>query len=174
MNTLEAIGSVTKVQYFNGQLPTDAQMEKILQAAQAAPLDLKGYEETKITVITDSGMLFGINYNAQMNLNRENDQFNYASMYILVSVKLRGTVADGIAYANAATVVQNMVLAAVEQGVGACPLPGPAIAIGNNPELLSILDLGEGQMPVTGLALGQFDGSYQQSEYTDRLSVRYI
>nr|WP_271716067.1 nitroreductase family protein [Anaeromicropila herbilytica] len=60
-------------------------------------------------------------------------------------------------FANAACIIENMLLAATDQNIGSVYLWGVAMALQLYSELFQELDLPDGFIPVSGLALGYAD-----------------
>lgn len=93
----------------------------------------------------------------------------------MVSTQLAGNPMDNVAYSNAATIAENMILEAVELGVGACHIWGATMALSGNAGLVSKLGLPEGFTPVCAVALGKTNERYEQREIpADRIAVNYI
>ena len=97
-----------------------------------------------------------------------------APMYILVSAKLT-TSEDNVGYSSCATIVENIALAAVEIGVGACHIWGATIALSHNEELIKEFNLPEGFTPCCGIILGKTDELYIEREIPEnRIQTTYI
>lgn len=56
--------------------------------------------------------------------------------------------------ANSACIIENMTLAATDAGIGSVYILGAVCAFNANKELLKELDLPDGFVPVSGIALG--------------------
>lgn len=80
-----------------------------------------------------------------------------APMLVVVSSDAEGNVAS----ANVAAVIQNMSLAAVDQGVGSCYIYGATRALAQDAGLLAQLDLPEGLVPLGSIVLGKTDEKYE-------------
>ena len=174
MNTLETIFSRKSVRSFNGPL-TEEELATILKAAYAAPVGRAMYENVHLTVITNKELLGKIDTNAAAFFGNPAMHPLYNSpMYILVSAKLANP-ADNVGFSNCATIVESMALAAVELGLGACHIWGATIALNQNKELVSELNLPEGFTPCCGIILGHTDETYAEREIADnRIITAYI
>lgn len=175
MNTFETICSRKSVRTYTGEKPTDAEMEKILIAANAAPVGMKAYDTLVLTVITDQTLLEKIDKNCSVFMNRPGAATLYgAPVLIVVSSTVPSAPRDNTAYSNAAIIVQNMALEAVELGLGACHIWGVVAALNTNPELVHELDLPEGFIPCCALALGKTNEKYVQRDIPEnRFKVQH-
>lgn len=174
MNTLETIFSRKSVRSFTGSI-TEEELFTILKAANASPVGRAMYENVHLTVITNPELLDKINSNAIHFFNNPAVNPLYdAPMYILVSAKLSGP-ADNVGFSNCATIAENMALAAVELGLGACHIWGATIALAQNEELVKELNLPKDFTPCCGIILGKTDEIYSEREIPcDRIAVDVI
>ena len=174
MNTLESIFSRKSVRSFTGK-PTEDELKTILKAAYASPIGRAKYENVHLTVITNQELLDKIDtIAAAFFRNPEIHPMYNAPVYIVVSAKLSNP-ADNVGYSNCAIVVENMALAAVEMGLGACHIWGATIALSQNKELLKELNLPEGFTPCCGIILGKTEEIYTEREVPDnRIQTAYI
>ena len=78
--------------------------------------------------------------------------FYGAPTVVIVSAKKSET--ENIEYSNAACVIENMLLAATDLGIGSVYLWGFIIALNLNDSLLKELNIPEGFTPISGIALG--------------------
>jgi len=174
MNTLESIFSRKSVRSFTGK-PTEDELKTILKAAYASPIGRAKYENVHLTVITNQELLDKIDTNAAAFFrNPEIHPMYNAHVYIVVSAKLANP-ADNVGYSNCATIVENMALAAVELGLGACHIWGATAALSHNEELLKQLNLPEGFTPCCGIILGKTEEVYTEREIPEnRIQTAYI
>ena len=120
MKLAEAINSRKSIRSYTGEIISDAELKEILNAAYAAPVGRGKYETLALTVITNKELLGKIDANCAAVFGDPKIHPLYgAPMMILVSTELIGTPKDNVPYSNAACVVENMALKAVELGVGA-------------------------------------------------------
>lgn len=176
MNTLETLYSRKSVRSYTGEAVTDAELKEILKAACAAPVGRAQYDTLHLTVITDQDYLG--KWKALMaeafkdpNMN----PFYGAPVVILVSSTVAPAPACNINYSNAAIVVHNMALAAVELGLGACHLWGSVMTLNGNEELVKALNLPEGMTPCCALALGRTDEKYETRDIPEgRIKTEYM
>lgn len=177
MDTMQAIKSRKSVRTFNGKLPTESQMRQIIEAANASPVGLGRYGDMHLTVVTDKAALDMINGAGAKVFGREGADLLYgAPMLVIVSTTKDAikTMAN-VAYSNAAGIVQNMALAAVDLGVGACHIWGAIAALPSDRELCDRLSIPDGFVPCCALALGQSDYVYTERDIpSDRISINTV
>lgn len=140
---------------YQAQPIEERQLGMLLEAANAAPIGRKKYENVQLTVIRDKALLDEITQNARKVLgDPEADPLYGAPVMILVSVReSEGQIAP-VSIANAACVVESMHLAAADLGLGSCYLWGVVQTMLQSFDLLYKLELQEGFWPVSALAAG--------------------
>ncbi len=162
MNTFEAICSRKSVRNYTGEGVSSEELDKILKAADAAPIEMGQYESMHLTVITNKELLDEIDGAGAKMFGKPNIHPLYgAPVFILVSTKSQAETIGNVAYSNAAIVVQNMALQATELGIGACHIWGVVAAINSSPDIISKLNLPEGFIPCCGIILGKTDYEYK-------------
>lgn len=175
MNVFDTIKSRKSVRSYTGETISDAEIQAVLTAAQAAPVGLKAYDSLVLTVIKNKELLDKIDKNAQAAFNRNGTMLYGAPILILVSTKLAGNPIDNVAYSNAACIVENMALEAVELGIGACHIWGAVAALKQNEELVKELGIPEGFSPVCAIALGKTTETYKVRKIpVDRIATKII
>lgn len=161
MNTLETIFSRKSVRSFTGPV-SEEELNTLLKSAYASPVGRALYDNVHLTVITKADLLGKIDTNAAAFFqNPAMHPLYNAPMYILVSAKLANP-ADNVGFSNCATIVENMALAAVALGLGACHIWGATMALSRNEELVKELYLPEGFIPCCGLIVGKTDEAYTE------------
>lgn len=157
MELQHALNQRKSVRSYTGELPTKEQLQAVLDAAYEAPVGMGKYDGIHLTIVTNKELLGKIDANAAKFFgNPEAHPLYGAPMLIVVSSDAEGNVAS----ANVGDIIQNMSLAAVEQGVGSCYIYGATAALAQNGELLTALQLPEGFKPLGSIVLGQSDDAY--------------
>lgn len=176
MNTLETIYSRKSIRNFNGKSISETELKEILKSANAAPVGRAMYDTVSLSVITNKELLNKWeNAMAAMVGNPNLHPFYGAPTVILVSSLANDGALNNVNYSNAATMVQNMALAATELGVGACHIWGAVAALGGNKELIKELGVLDGFIPCCAIALGKFDGKYEIREIPEnRIKTGFI
>lgn len=156
MNTLEAIAKRVSVRsYRPEQIPEEA-LQTILKAGMAAPVGSGAYDTLHLTVIQDMDILNEIG-EAVNDLvfkvlgRRMNKSFGAPTM-IVVSAKPGHM--PGIEMANAATVLENMTLAATDMGLDSIIQGGASAVLAQNAFLRAKVQIPEGFQPALAISVG--------------------
>lgn len=161
MNTMDVICSRKSICSYNGESITEAELQAILKAAYAAPVGMGAYDSLQLNIVTNKEYLSQIDEAAAVMFQKPGIHPLYgAPTLIIVSTKLSGGAMDNTSYSNAACIIHNMVLEAVEIGVGACYIWGAIMALNSKPELVAKLNLPEGYTPCCAISLGHTDEQY--------------
>ena len=176
MNTMDAICSRKSVRSYTGENISEAELKQILKAAYAAPVGMKAYDTLILTVVTNQAFMDKLNADSAAMMGRPDAVPLYgAPMLIIVSSTLPGGARDNVAHSNAACIVENIALEAVELGIGTCHIWGAIRALNANPELLKELELPEGYVPCCAVILGHTDETYELREIPmDRIKTDYL
>lgn len=157
MELKEVMNIRKSVRSYTGAQISEKQLNAVLTAAHEAPVGMGKYDSIHLTVITKAALLNELDANAAKFFGNPSMHPLYgAPMLIVVSSNSEGNVAS----ANVGFVLQNMSLAAVEEGAGQCIIYGAVAALQQNKELLSKLDLPDGFTPLGALAVGKTNESY--------------
>lgn len=161
MELYKALNIRKSIRSYTGEPITDAQLERILIAAYEVPIGMKRYDSIHLTVITNPELLQEIDANAAAASGDPSRHPLYgAPMLILVSSSQTSNVAS----ANVGIIIQNMSLAAVEEGVGHCDIYGAIRALVKNEALVAKLHIPDGFEPTGSIILGQTDVAYTERE----------
>lgn len=176
MNTLETIYSRKSIRSFNGESIAEAELNEILKTAYAAPVGRAMYDTLSLTVVTNKELLSKwekVMANAVGNPDMQ--PFYGAPTVILVTSVIGEGPMSNVNYSNAATVVQNMALAATELGVGACHIWGAVGILNANADLKAELKVPEGMIPCCAIALGKTDEKYEMRDIPEnRIKTEYV
>lgn len=166
MNTMESIFSRRSIRNFNGSNITEDELQTILRAAYAAPVGGAEYDGLTLTVISNPELLREIDEDTSRIFNKPgiHPLYNAPTLIVVSTNKLTMSPMDNVSFSNAATIVENMVLAAVDLGVGACHIWGAIMALIQSPELSEKLNLPEGFTPCCAVALGKTEEKYEIRE----------
>lgn len=170
MNVFDAIVNRKSVRSYTGEPPTEEEMDKILVAANCAPIASAMFDTNHLTVITNKDLLAEIEraFGAYVGKTDVHPLYN-APVFVLVSVQEEGNRATkedwlNVVCSDAAIIVENMALEAVELGLGTCHIWGAVRAINADPVLRGKLGLPEGFRPVCGAIFGKTDTAYEPRE----------
>lgn len=159
--------------YTDAQI-SDEQLKKILLAANAAPIGRAFYENMHLTVIQNAEFMEKCTQMFREGAgDPEASPLYGGKTWIIVSSKAE---TGEIAFANAACMVENMSLEAVELGLGHVYIYGALRVLENNPEFIKAIGIPEGFRPISSIILG-----YEQEPQTgerevtlDRVVTNYI
>ena len=175
METMNALYNRKSVRTYIGKKISEDALRTILKAASAAPVGLGKYDTVHLTVIENPDILAEIDSAAAEMFGSPDIHPLYgAPVFVLISVKPGADTPNNVEYSNAAIVVHNMALAAVNLGVGCCHIWGAIAALNQHPELLKKLNLPEGFVPCCGITLGETEEIYTSRDIPDRIATNYV
>lgn len=156
------------VRAFRPEQVTDEQVQAVLEAAYNAPVSMGKTDNIHLTVVQNPEILDKLNAVFSQVVGNPDAKPTYGAP-TLIYVSAPSSNEDILNGANAAVVVENMLLAAVNQGLGGVYLFGISQATQGRPEPAQLLGLPEGFRTVSAIALG-----YPAQEPAPRqLGVRY-
>jgi nitroreductase len=156
MDTMEAIASRQSCRAYSGQQLTEKELDLILAAANAAPVARKIYENVKLTVIQDRDFIAKIEAAAYGASQQIGEHPTYgAPTLILVCGKNGGERTKALAYCNASCIMENMMLAATDLGLGSVYLFAVPYLLADNAEFYAAAKVPAGFFPVTMMGVGK-------------------
>lgn len=157
MELKDALNRRKSVRSYTGEPVSEEQLQAILTAAYEAPVGSGKYGSIHLTIVTNKDLLDRIDANAARFFGNPKAHPLYgAPQLIVISSNAEGNVAS----ANVGDILENMSLAAVEEGIGSCFIYGATAALTQDPDLVAALGLPEGFKPLGSLALGKTDEAY--------------
>ena len=168
MNALEAILKRKSTRAYRSEQISEDALEKILKAACASPVGMARYDTLHITVVQNEDVLTRIFNEAEEALFkaigiRKNMNFGAKTVILVSSAP---AYREGVEYAHAGIVIENMVIAATSMKIDSVVLGGPIPAIENNDELKTELGIPEGFKPLLAVALGYGSEDTPVKEHT--------
>ncbi len=176
METLEAIAKRKSTRDFdpNKAIPDD-RIETIVKAGCQAPIGANQRDSLHLTVCRNKEILNEINQSTAAAMKMEPRDFFYGAPAAIIVSASEKQMAPGIEYANAACVIENMLIAATDAGVDNIYLWGGVQALAKNADLCAKMGIPEGFRPVSAAAIGYSkSGSAEARELSVSLSVNYI
>ncbi|MCD7990316.1 MAG: nitroreductase family protein [Clostridia bacterium] len=176
METLRAIAKRKSTRNFNPDRKVPEHLLKtILEAGCAAPVGAGDAPSLHLTVVQDAEALASINKNAQEALKAEGKNFLCGTPALVIVSASDKQKFPNIQYANAACMVENMLIAATDAGLDNLYLWGSMAALAGNKELCAGLGIPEGFTPVSAAALGYSDGGEApERELTISRTINYV
>lgn len=163
----------TTRKYTNASVKEE-QLEKILAAAQNAPVAMGCHEETHITVVQNPELVKKIK--SMCMLRRKNgemvDPFYGANTLIFLSVDEVSD--DFIEFCNVACIIENMILAATDCGLGSTYIWGCLKKLRMHEDFNSILGLPDGQAVLSAMAVGVSEKPLEERERRTVISVNRL
>ena len=175
MDFFQTLYSRRTIRSYNGEPVLPEQLQEILKAGYAAPIGRRRYDTLHLTVITDKAFLAEWERQVGLESGKEDAHpFYGAPTLILISSVVDEAPYGNVNYSNAASIAQNMALAACELGVGACHIWGAVRTLNNCPRLLARLPIPCGMVPVCSVAVGQTHETYALREIPVRIETSYL
>ncbi|OBR97144.1 MULTISPECIES: nitroreductase family protein [Clostridium] len=154
MEMMKAIAVRKSTRNYKSEQISDDSLNIVLNAGCAAPVGMGAYDSVHLTVIQNSTLLDKITKATANAFGSPNMKPFYGAPTLIVVSGKANDKAPHIEIANAACVIENMALAATDIGLGSVYLWGFLASFSKEKELLKELNLPEGFVPVSGIALG--------------------
>ncbi|MCC8075073.1 MAG: nitroreductase family protein [Clostridiales bacterium] len=176
MQTLEAIAKRKSTRNFDpSKSVPDEVVDTIVKAGCQAPIGGNQRDSLHLTVCRSKDILDSINQSTAAAMKIEPRDFFYGAPVVVFVSAANEQMAPGVEYANAACVIENMLIAATDAGVDNIYLWGAVQALAKNTELCAKMGIPEGFRPVSAAALGySLSGAAQPRELSVSLSANYI
>ncbi len=155
MQTLEAIAKRKSTRDFdpNKAVPEDI-VDMVVKAGCQAPIGANKRDSLHLTVCRNKEIINEINRSTAVAMKMEERDFFYGAPVVIFVSASEEQMAPGIEYANAACVIENMLIAATDAGLGNIYLWGGVQALSRNKELCAKMGIPEGFRPVSAAAIG--------------------
>lgn len=175
METMETMTCRKSVRNYKNTL-SDANLQKILLAAQASPIGMEKYNTMHMTVIRNAELLHELDRNAANFFGDPTRTPLYnAPCLVVISTPIENPAMANVQYSNAAMMAEHMCLMATDLGIGSCNIWGAIAALNTKPELVAKLNLPAAHVPCCAVTLGDTDDTFSKREIpTDRIAVAYI
>lgn len=163
MNTLETILKRHSTRSFKDEQIKDEDLNRILIAANAAPVGMAKYDDLSITVIQNKELLNKIEENATKvmpSMPNKHPLYNAPTCILVSKINDQSPMKD-MHTLNVACIVENMLLEATELNLGNIFIMGAVSALSQNKELCKELKVPEDYIPVAIAAIG-----YKKEEQT--------
>ncbi len=176
MQTSEAIARRKSTRDFDpDKMVADEIVDAIVKAGCQAPIGAGKKDSLHLTVCSSREILDEINQTTAAAMKMEPRDFFYSAPVVIFVSASEKQMAPGIEYANAACVIENMLLAATDAGVDNIYLWGGVQALAKNKELCDKMGIPEGFRPVSAAALGYSkSGEAQPRNISVSIETNYI
>jgi nitroreductase len=152
MELMKAIALRKSVRAYNDEQIAEEKIDTILSAGSAAPVGMGRFDNLHITVIQNKDIINKISAGIKAMMKREGDPLYNAQTLILVSSK--EAEAPGIDYTNASCVMENMLLAGADLGIGSVIVWGIAMVVEADQSLKDALSIPDGYHALIGASFG--------------------
>lgn len=152
MELSQAIFSRCSCRSYTDEPVSAEQLDAVLAAGNAAPVGMGAYHTVHLTVIRNQAFRAALSEATRQFMKRDGDPLYGAPILILVSAK--PAMPPTIEFQNTGVILENMMLAATDLGLGSVYLMGAIAALKTKPELVEQLALPEGFVPIAATALG--------------------
>ncbi|MGB4504586.1 MAG: nitroreductase family protein [Syntrophaceticus sp.] len=154
METLKAIAMRKSTRAYKAEQITDEELDTIIGAGCAAPVGMGAYDTIHLTVLQNQDLMDQISEAAAKAAGKSDLKPFYGAPTVVIVSSKKNNQVPNIEYANAACIIENMLLAATDLGLGSVFLWGFINALNASPDILEKLDIPEGFTPVSGAAFG--------------------
>ena len=174
METIEAISLRQSTRSYKTEQISEEELTTILNSAYAAPVGMGAYDSLNITVVQNQNLLSKIteNFRKATNTPKGNPLYN-APTVIFISSKTNEKFPH-VGLANASCIIENMSLAATDLGLSSVYLLGFIPSFIENKELVEELNLPDGFVPVSALALGYPDKKLEERTNKHHIKTNII
>lgn len=152
MEFSEAVFSRCSCRGYTDEPVSAEQLDAVLAAGNAAPVGMGAYHTVHLTVIRSKAFLSSLSGATREFMKRDGDPLYGAPVLVLVSAK--PAMPPTIEFQNTGAIMENMLLAATDLGLGSVYLMGAVAALRTKPELMGQLPIPEGFVPIAAAALG--------------------
>ncbi|MBE6969182.1 MAG: nitroreductase family protein [Ruminococcaceae bacterium] len=133
--------------YEDRPVPADV-LQRVIEAGSAAAVGKRRFDTLYLTVVESAEA-----WEAVRAPFGENDPTYGAPLLLILSARAQAD-RPGIEYANAACILENMMLAATAEGLGSCYIWGMLLQLKEDKVLCEKLGIPEGFVPASAVLLG--------------------
>ena len=153
MEFMETIRRRQACRAFQDTQLSGAQLDALLKAANAAPVDMGHYESVHLTVVQNKDLLEKLNVGAAACMGDPSLRPTYDAPTVII-VSCDKAEPEEMNYCSAACVVENLLLTAADMGLGGVYLMGCVRALQDMNDLQAEMNIPDGFMPMAGMAVG--------------------
>lgn len=154
MELMKAIAMRKSTRSYKSEQISAESLNTIINAGCAAPVGMGAYDTVHLTVIQNSDLLDRIAKTTATIFGRTKFNPLYGAPTLVIISGKPNDKFPNAEIANASCIIENMALAATNIGIGSLYLLGIIYSFNADKELLKDLNLPEGFVPASGIALG--------------------
>lgn len=182
MNVLETIEKRKTIRSYKSDPILEEHINEIIKAGCLAPIASAKYDKVHITVVTNLKILDKMSKAVAEYFGKKLEPFYNAPVLILISGKKYPAIGFGstkwsqesIEFSNTACILENMLLAATELGLGSAYLTGFISCFEQDPQLLSDIELPKGFRPLGGMVVGHINKVSPKMKAMKTICVNYV
>lgn len=182
MELFEVLKNRRTIRSYASESLSEETIQKIVDAGCLAPIASAKYDKAHITIIENVEILNEMKSAVAEYFGKNLNPFYNAPVLILVSGKKYPPIGFGnakwgqenIEIANTACIIQNMMLAATDLGLGSAYLTGFISCFTQNPNLLQRLQIPKGFTPLGGMLVGYKSGISKKLKASKVIAINYI
>ena len=159
---------------FTGEPVSEEELEAILRAGELAPLAAGDDKTTHFTLVGAGERLEQIRRTCRLRRKTGESVDALYGAQALILVSSAEVSDDGIEYANAGCVIENMHLQATALGLGSCYIWGCLRKLRADPETLALLELPDGYTVLSAFAVGHPAEHPVPRGYSEKVSVTQL
>ncbi len=164
MELFKGITNRKSVRSYTGEMISEGELQRILKAGQSAPIAQGKFDDIHITILSNKNGLDMIESITGAAVGQKGaDFFHGAPCFVLISAKKDPDFPD-VAVINSAVIMENMLLAAVDRGIGACVVQGPVEVLKELPSMREELQIPAAFTPCCGFVLGKTEEEYPERQ----------
>ena len=171
MNLEEVLALRQSCRRFTGKPVEGEALEAILAAGQRAPLAAGDDKTTHLTLINAGDTLERIRKACTLKRKNGNAVDALYGAQALIIVSSAEVSDDGIEFADAGCIIENMHLMATALGLGSCYIWGSLRKLRADAEAVALLELPEGYQILSALAVGVPAEPLISREYKEKMTV---
>lgn len=154
MEMMKVIAMRKSTRSYKPEQISDECLNNIIKAGCAAPVGNGAYDTVHLTVIQNSHLLNKIAKTAASLFGAPDTNPLYGAPTLIIVSGIPNKQFPNIEIANTSCIIENMALAATDAGIGSVYILGALCAFNEDKELFEELNLPEGFIPISGIALG--------------------
>ena len=160
------------VRSYTDQPVPETALKRIIQAAQMAPLAAGDDQTTHLTVVRDPTLMKEIRETCMLTSHKTGNRVDalYGAQAIIF-ISATDISDDHIEYANAGCVIENMLLQAVELGLGGTYIWGCLRKLRANSAVVEKLRLPEGYQILSAMVVGYPAQPVQERPFDRKIAV---
>ncbi len=176
METLEAVARRKSTRDFDPDKAVPEEIiDTVVKAGCQAPIGGGDRKSLHLTVCSNKEILDEINAAVTAAMGRSGVNLFYNAPVVIFVSASEKQMAPGIEYANTGCVIENMLIAATDAGLGNIYLWGGVQGLAKSEELCAKLGIPEGFKPVSAAAIGYSkSGEAEPRELSVSLSTNYV